>query len=178
MSSRSRRGVTLIEMVVVLGIVAIIAMVAIPTFGKVRREQKLRSECRKIYATIRQTQNAIATGKDLAAYLPPPASGQPPPTTTRAKAGGIIVQSTSYSTYLDIDDNPSSGNEVTLKTVDFTLDTDEPVGIALPSPGTRIQLRSNGTLNGGAAVPIELTDPSTGAVCRIEVSVTGGARIL
>ncbi len=59
------RGVTLIELVVVLALMAIIAAMVLPTFGGGVSTTELRSSARRVAAALRMArENAVATRKE------------------------------------------------------------------------------------------------------------------
>lgn len=177
---KSRRGFTLIEMMVAVAVVSLLAAVAVPLTTHAVRRQKLRSTTRLMMVNLKNAQSSAAMGKDLSAYGFGFGSGSGfgPAVTPRARYAGLVINSDGYQTFIDADDLPYSGNEVTVRWVQFDEGTNPQTEIVSPPPGTVIQFRSNGTLLSGAATQIVIRDSETGQQQTIEINVAGNMRII
>jgi prepilin-type N-terminal cleavage/methylation domain-containing protein len=172
MKQRSRRraaGYTLMEVVVVIGIIGIIAAIAIPTFSRMRERDKLNDAVREMTAKVSQARSLAASNQRNPAWL----------ATERSMSAGIrFLDNRSYIVFIDRD-LIWDGDEATIATVSFIAkDPGTPLTIVNPAPNTEIRMQRNGVLTAGGPVMIEINDDRARATKRIQVSLSGSTRIL
>src|SRR5438128_2046829 len=105
---RSRRGFTLLEIIIVLSIIALILTLGIPQFWQAKKRSALRSAARLALENIKQARTIAGSGANMQGGL------------GIARYGGIsVLSSTSYGVVLDANTNPSDGNELVTRVIDF-----------------------------------------------------------
>jgi MSHA pilin protein MshA len=97
-STKSQRGFTLIELVVVITILGVLAAFAVPRFAGLEKEARL--------STVHALAGSLRSGAALshALWL---AQGQPPSVTMEGNTAGAIVMANGYPNLASIDDTIS-----------------------------------------------------------------------
>jgi prepilin-type N-terminal cleavage/methylation domain-containing protein len=151
LSMRKDKGFSLVEVMTVIGIMAIVLAIAVPDFISYADGMKLRSASRDLYSTLQKTRmNAIRQNTRWA------------------------VEFTS-STYRVVDcgpDNVCSGSGLADNINGKTTDISEYPGVTIPSfPGT-VEFYPDGTSNGGTLT----FSNSTGKTSQVQVAISGRIR--
>ncbi len=167
----ARRGFTLLEIVIVIAIIAIIGAMAVPMTNQLRQREALRGASRMLVMNLRAARTSAASGQTVGVD----ADGR----AVRARFGGLAVLSaTQYVVFVDADGAPGSGDEQTLRTVDFLAeDPQSRVRIAAPSAGQEVRFTANGTLAAGSQTGLRLIDEDTNQGQDVAVSLTGHAQL-
>lgn len=158
--SRARRGFTLVEVCVVVGMVGIMAGIAYPRLDEVMRRSNFDGAARKMVGALRESRAQAIARPDFAG--------------TRAVVVGIRIDSaTRYSQIYDTDTNETNNNDVVLRTVDTEVNH-RAVGfrITAPAVGTVIRFRRDGSTT---ARDIVLSDSQTTLTRTIRLTAGGQA---
>jgi prepilin-type N-terminal cleavage/methylation domain-containing protein len=183
-----RHGFTLIEMVIVIGIVGIISMVAISMLTTSQRDQTLRATARALVNAINEARTVAASGRFVSQPAPSnciancnvPSTnngpGRSPNTPPRVSRSGIIVERTSFTVFADDDRDPLNGEITSLI---FNLERELGAGyqITEPLPGTRIVFQANGLRDTSTPDRLRVRDMVSGREYSIAVGLGGLARI-
>lgn len=163
-----KRGFTLLEMIVVVSLIALMAAIAIPWFGRLQRENRLSNLTREMLVQVRRARAEASSGRVL----------DPGPPIVRTRASGVrIVSETQYELFVDPDNVAANGNEVTIDTIDFLANTpNTQVRITSPAADTTIRFRNDGTAIG--AQDIVLGDSDVGTTRTIRVNGIGHAKLV
>src|SRR5262245_33262633 len=147
-------GYTLVEVVVVIGIVAIIAAIGIPVAMHMRNKSRLTKVVRELQSRVTQARSLAATASPDPAW----------PAGSRVQSAGIRIDSEqSYSVFIDND--LIDGGESVVSVIDFRQ-AEQGTSLAFRTPNafpTTIRMQRNGQLTGGAQVEVVLearTGPS------------------
>ncbi|MEQ9501330.1 MAG: type II secretion system protein [Deltaproteobacteria bacterium] len=169
MQRRTKRGFTMLEVMVVIGIVAIGAAIAMATFQRSTAKADMRSAANAMVGDFRRARSMAKTGT-----TPPGAfaAGQ-----RTVQAGIRIVSATSYSVFVD-NDNVSNGSEVAVEVVDMLTKYGAGFSITAPAVGTEIRFRRNGTLDQPNNINIVMTDTHGGGQRTITVTYGGSASFM
>lgn len=159
------------EMLIVVAIIGVIAAVTIPAMTQATDGAKIHGAARMLLAHVAKVRQLAATGRDDPSWNPG----------DKAVQAGLLINPTGYSIYMDKDDDPNNGNEVTLQVVDYTTDAigntrATRVRVVSPVPGTDIRFRRNGTLTSNNDVLVVLQD-NGGKEERIRIYYGGTARL-
>ncbi len=160
MKAAARRGFTLIEVCVVVGIIAVVASIAYPRFDELRRRSNANAATRKLVGSLREAR-ALAIAR-------PDYNG------TRAVVIGIRIDSaTRYSQIYDTDTNETNNNDVVVRTVDLVANERAPgLTITAPTAGTVIRFRRDGSTT---ARSITLADSQSALRRTIRLTAGGQA---
>jgi type II secretion system protein H len=150
---RNDRGLTLVELMVVIGIIAVVSAIAFPNLIGWRAKRQLE-------AAVNEVQTAINVAKTTAVKR-----GTPATILLKQPAHGITVFADNKTPIGSID----SGDQV-LRTMSFA----DSVSLSTLPDSTWLSFDSRGFTN---AVGITLTSTQNPRTARIEVTVTGSSRI-
>lgn len=165
--SRATRGFTIVEMMVSIGIVAMLAAIAIPWFQKTARRNRLASASRDLVGHLHQMRAEASTGRVI---------NLGPPLQKTRYAGIQILSDHSYRLFTDQDALAGSGNEVFVRTVDFdVIHVDNKVLITAPAIGTEVRFRNDGSTV--ASVTVTLRDASISQERSVQVNGVGHVRM-
>ncbi len=137
MKNKNVRGFTLAEMMVVVGIVAILGTVTITSFMQSQRRQETRQIARRFVQNVWRARQIATSGRVIDNTVVPP---------VRAVQAGIRLDTQSkYVLFMDQDEDATNGNEVTVDIVEW----DNP-NIKLLDPGIpdgQVRFTRRGTLS-------------------------------
>lgn len=127
-SRRRRGGFTLVEMMVAVGVIAILAGIVVPTFTRETRKAKASSEVSAMFGelAVRQDQYKLENGRYLAAAACPSA-----PATKGQDATGCLTTAWTGLRVRLPQDKLACSYEVVAGT---GVGTDDPLGFAFTSP--------------------------------------------
>lgn len=109
-SRTSRRGFTLLEVVIAVSLVAILAGIAIPALSEARAHGALHTAARKLVADLRFARNFISGS---------PTFRDPTGNTVIAHFGGVRFDSpTQYTVFVDTDSTPGGESDIRVVTLD------------------------------------------------------------
>lgn len=165
---RSSRGYTLIEMMVVIGIVGIVVAVAVPLSSKVRERSHFNS-------AIREYQGKLALARSMAVGAETHPGWAAP--NNRIRSAGIRqISPTQYTVFIDNDLAP--GGEVDISVVDLVQARRSQISIVPAIP--LIRMNNSGSLI-NSAVPVTIVFSDTqipGRTKTLRLSLSGMSRIL
>lgn len=166
---RGSRGYTLIEMMVVIGIVGIVVAVAVPLSGKLRERTHFN-------AVIREYQGKLALARSLAVSAEVQNHpGWVAPNNRIRSAGLRQISPTQYVVFVDND--LTAGGEIDISVVDLVQARRPQISITAPA---LIRLNNSGTLI-SSTVPVQTVFADTqiaGRTKTVRLSLSGVARIL
>ncbi len=167
--STSRRGFTLVEIVVALSLVALLAILTIPAMSRSTKKSQLRSAARIALESIKQARTAAGSGTNTPAGI------------TRFGALAILSP-TRYGVYVDVDATPSNGNEQMVKVVDLAADhTDNSLSLAWSPAGAlagdALYFQSNGFVYPAVPPSLVITDSYSNQSLTIVIAQSGTAHI-
>jgi prepilin-type N-terminal cleavage/methylation domain-containing protein len=166
MKKQSTRGFTLIEMMVVIGLIGILAGVVFPYLFSLERKQKLKRDARTLVANLSRARGLAVTGS---AGITATQNAWAERDRTR-NAGIWIMSDRQYTIFVD-NNTDLDNTEVIIGTVDLAQHADGFVRFQnLTSFPLEIRFRENGTV----ATPIDLTLLDTSVNDTRIVRVTGG----
>lgn len=167
-------GYTLVEVMVVIGIVAVIAAIGIPVASHMRNKSRLTKVARELQARVTQARALAATA------TPDPAW----PAGSRVQSAGIRIESQqSYTVFIDRD--VADGGESVVSVIDFTQQEGPGTSLGFRNPSTfptTIRMSRNGQLTSGAQVDVVVEDrtgQSNGTDSKtVRINLSGTPRIL
>jgi prepilin-type N-terminal cleavage/methylation domain-containing protein len=165
-----RRGFTLIEMMIVVGIVGIMVAIAIPVMSGINKRTRGRDAIRELQAKVTQARGLATSGQTNPAW--------PAPART-VNAGIRFDSATSYVVYIDRD-TTLNGNEVVMSVVNMEQPNGAaPVQISNPSTfPADMRMKSNGSLVSGVAATFVVQDAEQRTTQTLRVSLSGMPKIL
>jgi prepilin-type N-terminal cleavage/methylation domain-containing protein len=166
----SRRGFTLVEIIVAVSIVALIAALTIPAMSRSTKKSQLRSAARVALESIKQARTAAGSGTSIGGVG-----------ITRFGAFAVL-SATRYGVYIDVDSTPSNGTEQMVKVVDVAADhTDNTLSFAWNPPGTlagdALYFQSNGFVYPAVPPSLVITDSSSNQSLTVVIAQSGIAHI-
>lgn len=167
---RSSKGFTLIEMMVVIGIVALVAAVAIPVMSGLTKRTRARDAIRELQAKVTQARALASSGHRDPAW---------PPNARTMNAGIRFDDARSYVVYAD-QDTTLNGNESIIAVVSLVPSSGvTPVSITTPNTFPfDLRMKSNGQLLSGAPATFVITDAEQRVVQTLRVSLSGMPKIM
>lgn len=153
---RSNAGYTLIEVVVVVGLIGVVTATAVPVFLESNARNRLWTGSEQVGATVRQARlKAISTNTSYRVVFDCPSANE---------LRTLVVDDT-------IDDENRCG-----QTVDGDTGTIElPTGVGFDAgEATSLEVNSRGVFSAhGASIPLTVTVTHGSTIRTVEVSVTG-----
>jgi len=164
---RRGRGFSVLEVMVVLGILAIVVGIAIPMFSSTREANGLRDAARRLAGNFKRAQALARSGK---ADVPTWAPG------TRVRMAGIrFISPTQYAIFVDNDRLANGGGtEVDVEIVDIAPRGEPYTFVGAPA---EVRFRRNGTLPNAADVPISIQNTSSNVTKVVTVTYGGRASV-
>jgi type IV fimbrial biogenesis protein FimT len=153
---RNDRGLTLVELMVVIGIIAVVSAIAVPNLIGWRGKRQLE-------VAVNEVQTAINVAKTAAVKRGTPAT--------------ILLKQPAHGITVFADNNNPSGTIGTIDSGDRVMRTisfADSVSLSTLPDSTWLSFDSRGFTN---AVGITLASTQNPRTARIEVSVTGSSRI-
>jgi prepilin-type N-terminal cleavage/methylation domain-containing protein len=174
-----RLGFTLIEIMVVVGIVALLVAIAIPTSQKVMDMARWRSASRIYLGNLRLARTIALTGAGRAAGFGG-GTGTGAVTDQIRFAGVRLLSPQSYAVFVDEDNISGNGNESFVK-VQSVLDKDLSTTITFtPIAGNgevRFDRKGMAVLNAPYSTRIRIQDMRASRQYTVAVSAAGAARL-
>jgi prepilin-type N-terminal cleavage/methylation domain-containing protein len=167
---RSKRGFTLLEIIIAISIVALILTLGIPQFWNAKKRSQIRGAARLALENIKQARVLAGSGTSMQSGL------------GIARYSGISVLSpTSYGVILDANTVPNDGNEAVLRIIDFR--TDEPATTLTIAwnptlSGNVLYFQSNGQVWTPSPPNLVITDSLSGFTQTIQIAQSGTAKIV
>ena len=139
-SRSSRRGFTLIELVIVVALISIVAVYAVPSFGRLIESNRVSSTANGIMGMLRYTRSeAVKVGRTVNVR----------PVDGASWSSGLLV-------WLDLDgDNTFDANEELRRFADMNT------GLTIAGSATSIGFRGNGFLTPASEANFQLSVAST-----------------
>lgn len=161
----ARRGFSLIELMVVVGTVAMALSLSVPLLTRMAWHNRLGTSARMVVAHLTRARGLAASGTQVGAS--PPWTAQ-----DRTRSAGIqITSETQYLVFIDRDTLP--GDEIVMMAVDLEVEyPGQQIRIETPAPGAEIRFRPNGTI----ISPQNITVADLAANTRRTISVMSGGR--
>ncbi|MCK6548985.1 GspH/FimT family protein [Myxococcota bacterium] len=159
----SRRGFSVVELVVAVALIAILAAMSTPMLVHATRKGQLRTEAQALVTDVGLARSVAVAGAER---------GAPWDVGDRTRSAGLmIVDARSWLVFADRD-TTDDGDEVVLRTVVL------PLGLRIVSPtaGSTMRFRPNGTISGPFDVVVE--DEESHTQRRVVVASGGYARVL
>lgn len=197
MGKANRRGFTVIELVVVIGMIAILSTVAVSAFSTMQRRGQANDAARQVASLVAKARVAGASGRSIsAAAAPAPA---PAPALPAAAAMGPTPVAAASLTLSLPGSNPAAdriamttvsvqsptqlalraiaidGTTQVLEVIDLTTDASIPLTIQEPT-GSTMRFRRNGMRVPGGPNAFTLIGPN-GVNKRIAVNASGRVEI-
>ena len=131
MSARHSRGFSLIEIVVVVGIIGVMAAIATPTIQGSMASGRFHASARSLLGTLRNARSLAVARRDIGGRTP-------------VSIGLVVVSDTMIQVFSDID-TVDNGNEQTIETIDLRA-TERTGTLRLTSPavGARVRFGRDG----------------------------------
>lgn len=163
--TRTKRGFSLLEIVVVIAIVSLLAGIAIPAFSRAKMKAQLRSTANRMVGDFKQARTLAASGKaGLAAW----AADQ------RTQMAGIrFISATQYAIFID-NDNAANGSEVDIEVVDIAANNEPFVFVGAPA---EVRFKRTGTLVAPPDVDIIVQDTTTNEQRTVRITYGGKASV-
>ena len=182
-----RRGITLIELVVVLGMVTILGGLAISMLRTTSGRRTIQVAARQVIAQINKVRMAGLSGRlglgFVAPVGPPPAPGPLNASLTNATANfqhvGVRIESaTALHFFGDTDRREDNGFSRVLAIVDLAQEYPEAnLSVTAPLVGSEIRFERNATRSTSSADTIQLSNSDTGQTTDIVIDIAGLPRI-
>jgi prepilin-type N-terminal cleavage/methylation domain-containing protein len=159
MKKSSRKGFTMIEMVVATALIGVVSAMAVPLFGRLQRTQQFRDTTRHLSSALLSAKSLAATGRRQAGWAG----------TDRVTTAGVhVLSANSYVVFIDRD-GVRDGDEIIVKTVILP----NAMSIVSPAAGQEIRYRGNGTV----ANPLNVTLLDTERNRRRTIVISGGGAV-
>lgn len=166
---RSKRGFTLVEMIVTILVLGVVGALVVPLFQRTRQRSMLNDAARKLIGNVSLARSRAAKGETNAVF--------PNPTDRAVSAGIRLISDHQYAVFIDRSVRPDTPVDVVV--VDFRVpDTGSPLRITTTAPGAEVRFRSNGVLTTTNPVDFVLTDTRSGLTKTVRVSPGGSAKFL
>lgn len=176
---RFRRGVTLIEMVIVLAIVTLMVGVAVPNFNRLKRQQEMRSAVRNLVAELHKIRMTGITGKlntqnnNVASTV----SLDDENSQSYIQSGLRITNNHTIEFFGDTDTRSNNGSDL-LKVLDFNEKYPQAqIAIEAPSIGSEIRFERNSTRDPNSPSTIRIASGATDTSTEITISLAGLPRV-
>ncbi|MCK6545021.1 GspH/FimT family protein [Myxococcota bacterium] len=159
---KRKRGFSLIEIVVALGLVGVFATLSLPLVSRTMRRNELRKAARTVHGALGRTRSLAVSGRRVATTWAP--------TDRTVSAILRITGSTSYEVFVDRD-TTTDGDELSLGTTNLPLS----LTFDAPATGEEIRFRSDGTVV--APLDLVLRDRELDQTRRVVLTAGGLAHI-
>lgn len=160
------------EIMLIVGIMGLLAAIAVPSFTRLQRLDRLRQVTRHMIGYLREAKGMAARGTDLNNGVGP---------VRPARVSGIRFEGPNvYVLFLDEDDTVGNGNEVDLKTIDLQAQKQGTWAQIIQPIGAEVRFRADGRTRQDpdtGAIRVVISDPDIGESRTIEVSGLGHARM-
>lgn len=168
--ARSKRGFTLIEIVVVVAIVAIGAAIAIASMMRSQNKSDLRSAASDMVSMVKRARSLARSGSV-------PVTTWPANARTR-NAGIRVISPTRYVVFADNDDQSNgAASEAVVEMIDLPSKYGGSMSIQ-EAPGFEVRFRANGTLSVPNDQTLTFLDPSGGGQRTVTITFGGNASYL
>ncbi len=173
------RGVTLLEVVVVVAIVSLLTAVALPNFFMLSRNRELRSAVRTLLVEIQRIRTFSANAKlDNIQQGTPSFVSLEQENQTYVESGLLITNNYTIQFFADTDTNPNNSGLRVIKTINFKERfPSSQLRIDVPTQGQQIRFRRNSTRTANSPGTIRLTSAVTGKSLEISISLAGLPRV-
>ncbi len=160
------------EIMLVVGIIGLMAAIAVPGFARMQRLDRLRQVTRHMVGALNEARGMAAKGTDLNNGVGP---------LRPARVSGIrFVGPYEYVVFLDEDDQPGNGNEQDIRTIDLQAQRPGSRSQIIQPIGAEVRYRADGRVRqepAAGTIRIVISDPDIGQSRTIEVSGLGHARM-
>jgi Tfp pilus assembly protein FimT len=156
------------EIMLIVGIMGLLAAIAVPSFTRMQRLDRLRQVTRHMVGALREAKGMAARGTDLNNGVGP---------LRPARVSGIRFDSTTvYVLFLDEDDTVGNGNEVDVRVVNLLREKADTQSQVIQPIGAEIRFRADGRVRqdpDAGNIRVVISDPAVGQSRTIEVSGLG-----
>ncbi len=157
------RGFTLLEVITVSAIFAVVAATVLPSFQTMVAKAKLRTAARELMSAVTNIRTLARSGRgDIAGWSEE----------ARVKEAGMrLVNAYTYEMFIDADDVPGNGNEISLKSKAFSS------RYTITMSQEELRFRRNGTLSTENDIIILVKDAVLKHSFNLRVTFGGRSRL-